>query len=48
MQEYKDLLKTKKVLNALEELRKTLNKREFDIEFFSRDNIWFYIKKLDK
>ena len=44
--EHKDLLKTKQVLNALEEVRKTLNKRGFDLTFFDReDKVWFYIVK---
>ena len=44
--EHKDLLKTKQVLNALEEVRKTLNKRGFDLTFFNReDKVWFFIEK---
>ena len=44
--EFQDLLKNKQVLNSLEQVRQTLNKRWFDLEFFDReDKVWFYIVK---
>lgn len=48
MKEYQELLKNKTVQNSINEMRKSLNKRWFDIEFISTDIIGFKIvKKLD-